>query len=195
MGGVVPLEVLPPDLLSRAVDQQLAETLRALTAPGTLVAAAEPKGVSEPESAVVPPVPPPTPMPHEPRVTAAEIRGRALQARVSHEQLVPGPMQGIMLVPEPLAAVLPPLEESYSNPERSVMAVDEEGMRWSWLYVHYNRSGEGRRLIGLTPFLEKHGARPGDLLRMVIGPSGMIGTRLERAPHPETGHGISGSQR
>jgi hypothetical protein len=200
VGGIVPLEALPDEALGRVVSRELEASVRALASPGTLTVAAVPAvsplgSIAEAAPSVATPATPtPTPSVRDeshPSTEAAETPppGRsqhvlAFQARISQRQLNPGPMQGMLIVPDALAAALPPLEESYATPERNVIAVDADGHRWLWRYVHYNRSGEGRRLAGLTAFLVKHGAKPGDLLRLTLEGDGMIAVQLARAEDP-----------
>ena len=106
-----------------------------------------------------------------------------VKAVITDAMLRPG--QDSVRVPFQVAEAMPRLDETYANPERNMIAVDENGRRWLWRFVHYNRAprggAEGYRLMGLAGYLAAHQAARGDhLLLTLADEEGMARVELLR---------------
>ncbi len=177
IAGVVPLETLAPDAIGRLVSAELRQSLASL--PDT-----SPVPREQPPPSALTPLSPAAATPTEEHVrtpaSTPKPEGPVLSLEIVPALLQPGPLQGVVRVSDALAPVLPALKEDFANPERNVIAVDSEGRRWLWRYVHYNRSRRERQLEGLTGYLQEHRACPGDRLRMRVRSDGFIDVAIVR---------------
>ncbi len=176
VAGVVPLETLAIDSLRSLVATELDRSLVSLGASG--LRSQEQVGIL-PESAADR-MSTSSSSPAEPRTTQGLPRSAVIRLSVSRSILEAGSLQGVVDVPETVVPALPALNEDFANPERNVIAVDADGRRWLWRYVHYNRSQRARRFEGLTGFLRERGACPGDQLQIRIRPDGSLEVTLTR---------------
>ncbi len=188
MAGVIPFEAVTSASLRDLVSIELQRSVTSLG--GRTEARTEPTG--EEPSPAPPPSPAAPPMPTEPPsappAPLASATGPLLTVQLVPALLDPGPRQGVVKVPDALAPMLPPLVDDFANPERNVIAVDDDGRRWLWRYVHYNRSHGGRHLEGLSGYLRQQGARPGDKMRMRVRTDGFIDVTVVRAAASSVPH-------
>lgn len=179
LAGVVPLEALSIDAVRGLVSSELERSLLSLRTAGGLPGEQTTTGPTPSDRS--PSAPSPATEPARGLQPGSQRSvGPVLIVRVTPRLLDPGPLQGVVRVPETLAPMLPALNDDFANPERNVIAVADDGRRWLWRYVHYNRSYDARRIEGLAGYLSQQAACPGDQLRMGVRTDGFIDVTIVR---------------
>lgn len=169
VAGARPLELLTEAELNSEVSSLLAEVETRLAPAGQAyrsaqVAAAELHG----RAMVV-----------EPETRPSSLGAVFMAVTIAGDEL--GGVVPTVRVPDNVVPLLPELNESYVNPERNLVVVDQDDRRWLWRYVNYNHTslpvgdpGRGHMIVGLGAFLETKGARPGGTLTFALGDNDQI---------------------
>ena len=103
-----------------------------------------------------------------------------------------GHQAGILIPKNPrILSFFPKLGTATKNPRHHLIFHDEDGQRWEFAFIYYNNAYFGGtrnefRLTRMTPFIRRHGLRPGDRVTLRREPETgrlYITCQRVRAPH------------